>query len=179
MGSKAMDAKKQRYKVHGTGNINKRSLSMKKREVYQLFIDFNLDFDEIIKFRGYPLNNNQIEMYLSDCINCGYSYNWKKINDAILKTSNYKIAIANNSFFVDFIFLQIKVIELVQKQMNEIFKKYPNAKQQLLFFYDNHGLNPFKLQKKIKKLKNDQNKKKKKKKFRVFLKKKKKKKKKK
>merc|ERR1712228_384765 len=154
MGSKAMDTKKQRYKVHGTGNINKWSLSMKKREVYQLLIDFNLDFDEIIKFRGYPLNYNQIEMYLSDCINCGYSYNWKKINDAILKTSNYATtSIANNSFFVDFIFLQIKVIELVQKQMNEIFKKYPNAKKQLLIFYDNHGLNPFKLQKKKKKKK--------------------------
>merc|ERR1712039_189591 len=43
------------------------------------------------------------------------------------------------------------------KQFNDFFIKYPNAKQQLLAFYDDHGLNPYKLQKNAQKIKNVKN----------------------
>ena len=151
---------KRNCKVNATGNVNKRSLSLKKKEIYASFTHFGLDFDEIINFRGYPLDHHQIEMYLADIINLGYAYNWKQINDAILKKHSNEIDIEVNddAFSVDFIFLQMKVIELIQAQMNQIFVKYPRAKQRLLFFYDDCGLNPYKLQRKAKNIKNDKKK---------------------
>merc|ERR1712154_425866 len=98
--------------------------------------------------------------YLADCINLGYSYNWKQINDALHKVygdDDAECHCESDEFFIDFIILQIKVIELLQKQFNDFFIKYPNAKQQLLSFYDEHSLNPYKLQKNAQKLKNVKN----------------------
>ena len=162
------------YIIYGTGNISFKQLTLKKKEIYKCFNDFQMDFDEIIEFRGYSLNYKQIETYLSDCINMGFSYNWKNIHNSIFKSSKYYKTDMNhqlflnvfnlnendcglNEFYIDFILLQIKIIELVQKQLNDIFIKFPNAKKELFKYYDDEGLNPNKLQKATKNNKNLQN----------------------
>merc|ERR1712151_989673 len=95
---------------------------MKKKEVLKCFTDLEMDFDEIINFRGYPLDYHQIEMYLADCINLGYSYNWKQINDGLHKVYGHDgdggPCKSDELFFIDFIILQMKVIELLQNKQD-------------------------------------------------------------
>ena len=112
--------------VHGADNVNHKKLSLKKQEVYRCFSEFGMDCRAMMQYRGYVLTRNQIEQYLGDVINLGFEYNWKRIHHQI-----FKVALGD----AHSVSVQMKVIELLQRQISEILQKYPNAKTKLIPLY--------------------------------------------